>query len=144
MTSTVDTNVLLYASDTSSVRYTRARELLDELARGSSLTTLFWPVLMGYLQIVTNPRVLRQPLSTQAAMANVEALTGRSNVRTVGEREGFWTAFRETAEPVQPAGNLIPDAHIVTLMRLHGVRDIWTHDRDFRKFDGIVTHDPFS
>ena len=41
-------------------------------------------------------------------------------------------------------GNLVPDAHLVALMRQHGVRTIWTHDRDFRKFNGIRVVDPFA
>jgi predicted nucleic acid-binding protein len=28
-------------------------------------------------------------------------------------------------------------------MRQHGVRIIWTRDRDFRRFDGIEPRDPF-
>ena len=36
------------------------------------------------------------------------------------------------------------DTHIVALMRRHGVRTIITHDRDFRRFDGIRVRDPFA
>lgn len=142
--STVDANVLVYASDTGSPRHARARQLLEDLATGTELTTLFWPVLLGYVRIATNPRVLRQPLSSQAAMSNIENLVQRPHVRVVGEGDGFWPVFRETADPVQPTGNLVPDAHLAALMRQYGVRDIWTNDRDFRKFDNIVTHDPFA
>ncbi len=39
--------------------------------------------------------------------------------------------------------NLVPDAHIVALMHQNGVRTIWTHDRDFRRFDAIDVRDPF-
>ncbi len=28
-------------------------------------------------------------------------------------------------------------------MRQHGVRTIYTRDRDFRRFDGIAAEDPF-
>jgi predicted nucleic acid-binding protein len=28
-------------------------------------------------------------------------------------------------------------------MRRHGVRTIYTRDRDFRRFDGIAAEDPF-
>lgn len=39
-------------------------------------------------------------------------------------------------------GDLVPDAHIVALMRQHAVPTIWTHDRGFRRFDGIRVVDP--
>jgi uncharacterized protein len=41
-------------------------------------------------------------------------------------------------------GNLVPDAHLVALMRENEVVSIWTHDRDFRKFEGIRVSDPFA
>lgn len=143
MSITVDTNVLVYASDTGSSRHARARELLEDLAEGPTLTTLFWPVVMGYLRIVTNQRVLQKPLSSEVAMSNIQNLVDRPYIRVVGEADGFWQMFRETSDPVGPAGNLVRDAHLAALMRQYGVRGIWTHDRDFRKFDGVVMHDPF-
>jgi uncharacterized protein len=41
-----------------------------------------------------------------------------------------------------PRGNLVPDAHVVALMLQHDVPTIYTHDRDFRRFDGIDVIDP--
>lgn len=41
-------------------------------------------------------------------------------------------------------GNLVPDAHLVALMHQYGVRTIISHDRDFKKFDGIRVEDPFA
>ena len=38
----------------------------------------------------------------------------------------------------------MPDAHLVGLMRQHGVGTIWTRDRDFRRFSGIKVRDPFA
>jgi predicted nucleic acid-binding protein len=38
----------------------------------------------------------------------------------------------------------VTDAHIAALMRRHGVRVIYTRDRDFRRFDGIEPVDPFA
>jgi uncharacterized protein len=40
-------------------------------------------------------------------------------------------------------GNDVPDGHIATLMRQHGVRVIYTRNRGFRRFDGIQAEDPF-
>lgn len=144
MSVTLDTNILVYASDTSSSRQPRASQLVEDLANGSTLVTLFWPVLLGYLRISTHPRLFRHPVPIESAIANIEDLTARPNVHVVGETDGFLAIFRKVAEPVRPAGNLIPDTHLVTLMRQHEIRDIWTHDRDFRKFDQIEMHDPFS
>jgi uncharacterized protein len=77
-------------------------------------------------------------------MSSIDSLLARPNARAVGEVDGFWRTFREMAGPVAVRGNLVTHAHIAALMRQHGVREIWTHDRDFRKFDGIIVRDPFA
>ena len=66
------------------------------------------------------------------------------HIRAVGECDGFWPLYRRVADPMPVRGNLVTNAHIVTLMHQHGVREIWTNDRDFRKFDGIIVRDPFT
>lgn len=32
-------------------------------------------------------------------------------------------------------GNLVPDAHLASILRQHGVKRTYTADADFRKFD---------
>jgi toxin-antitoxin system PIN domain toxin len=142
MSSTVDTNVLIYASNAADPLHDRAVELIRRLAAGPELVYLFWPVLLGYLRIVTHPGILDRPLSMLDAMRNVEALIDRPHIRTPGEGDGFWPIYRATAGD-QARGNEVPDAHLASLMRQHGVRVIHTRDRDFRKFDGIEMRDPF-
>lgn len=143
MTATVDTNLLLYASDTSSPFHDRAREVLAELTDDLTVLYVFWPTLMGYLRIATHPGVFERPLSADEAVTNVEALVALPHVRSPGEDEGFWAAFRAVSAGTVVRGNLVPDAHLVALMRRYGVDTIWSHDRDFRKFDGIRVRDPF-
>jgi predicted nucleic acid-binding protein len=40
-------------------------------------------------------------------------------------------------------GNLVPDAHLVALLRQHGVRVLYTNHTDFKKFAAIEARDPF-
>lgn len=144
MSLTVDTNVLVYATHTASPFHDRARALVEHLVAGPGLAYLFWPALLGYLRIVTHPNILGSPLSSDEATSNVEALVAPPHVRVTGEGDDFWAAFRMVAADVKPRGNLVPDAHLVALMREHGVSTIWSHDRDLRKFRGITVKDPFS
>lgn len=140
---TVDTNILLYASDADSPRQKPAVELLNRLAAGPDLVTLFWPTLLGFVRISTHSRVFRNPLPLDTAISAVERLLAPPHVRAVGEDESFWSVFAQVARSADVTANLVPDAHLVSLMRQHGVREIWTGDRDFRRFDGIVVRDPF-
>lgn len=144
MSVTVDTNVLLYASDESSPYHVRALDLLERLARGPGIVYLFWPVVTGYLRLSTHPSIFASPLSADEALANVGELLALPHVQTAGEGERFWEGFREVAVEADVRGNLVPDAHLVALMRENGVRAIWTRDRDFRRFPGIEALDPFA
>lgn len=143
MSVTVDANVLVYASNEADPAHERARSLLEELAAGPGLVYLFWPTIMGYLRIVTHPGILPRPLAPGEASANVAQLLERAHMRTVGEEEGFWELYRDAAAN-DTRGNDVPDAHLVALMRQHGVRAIYTRDRDFRRYDDIEARDPFA
>jgi toxin-antitoxin system PIN domain toxin len=140
---TLDANVLLYASDASSPRHARAREVVESVANGPELAYLFWPTVMAYLRIATHPAIFDRPLAASEAIENVEALLSRPNVRAPGEQAEFWRRYRSVAADAAPTGNLVPDAHIVALMLDNEVRTIWTHDRDYRRFKGIEVRDPF-
>jgi len=143
MSVTVDANVLLYASDEQSERQPAARRLVEQIAAGPEIVYVFWPVAMAYLRISTHAGVFARPLEPGAARANLRALIERPHVRCPGELDGFWALYEATVGVDVVRGNLVTDAHIATLMRQHGVGMIWTADRDFRRFPGITSRDPY-
>jgi len=144
VTQTLDANILVFSSDDSSPFRDRALTCLDGLMTGDAIVHLFWPTVMAYLRVATHPNVFRVPLSIDHALANVKAMVDQPNVRVTGERTDFLSGFDAVVADARPTGNLISDAHLVALMRENGVRTIWTHDRDFRRFSGIVVRDPFA
>lgn len=143
MTYTLDVNPLVYAVDEESPFFVRARALIAQVFEGEEIVYIFWPVVLGFLRLSTHPGVLRFPLSGETAMEAVARLLSLPHVRTGGEREGFLQELAEATRGMSVRGKLFPDAHLVALMRQHGVTSIWTRDRDFRKFDGIRVVDPF-
>lgn len=143
MSSTLDANVLLYASNEASDLYHPAQRFLARLAEGPEIVYLFWPTVMAYLRIATHPAIFPRPRSGANAMANIERFLARPHVRSPGEHDEFWQYYRALTAESMPTGNMVPDAHLVALMRQNDVRTIWTRDRDFRKFDGIEARDPF-
>jgi toxin-antitoxin system PIN domain toxin len=143
VTVTFDTNVLLYAPDEASPFHERARAFVEEVAAGPAIVYLFWPAVMGYLRLATHPAVFHRPLPPDDARANVESLLARPHVQTPGERERFWEVYHHVSGDVDARGNLVPDAHLVSLMLENGVGTIWTHDRDYRMFGDIEVRDPF-
>lgn len=142
MSATVDTNILLYSVNASDPSSDVAHALMERLARGPDLLYVFWPVVMGFLRLSTHSILTDAPLSPSEALALVAGLVERPHVRTPGEAPGFLSIYRETAS-AGTRGKDVTDAHIAALMRQHGVRTIYTRDRDFRRFDGIAVENPF-
>lgn len=143
MSVAIDTNVLLYASNASGECFDEAYALIERLARGPELLYVFWPVAMGFLRLATNPALTDDPLSPSEALASLSDLIERDHVRTPGEAPGFLSVFKETAS-AGTRGKDVTDAHIAAFMRQHGVGTIYTRDRDFRRFEGIRTENPFA
>lgn len=144
MSVTLDANVLLYASDEASPFHEQARTFIADIAVGPAIVYLFWPTLMAYLRLATHPAVFDRPLTPNEAGVNVENLLVLPHVQTLGEQERFWDVYRHVSDDVDARGNLVPDAHLVSLMIQNGVRTIWTHDRDYRKFEEIEVRDPIA
>jgi uncharacterized protein len=140
----LDVNVLLYASDRSSSRHLRARRFVESCAAGPELLCLGWPTLMSYLRIATHPRIFSAPLSPEEALGNISALIALPHVRVVSELEGFVDAYRHVASETPVRGNLVPDAHLAAILFQHGVRTLYSNDRDFRKFRLLDVRDPFA
>ena len=143
MSVTVDANVLVYASNEADPVHTAARSLVEQLAAGPGIVYLFWPTILGYLRIVTHPGILPSPLTPPEARANVATLLERPHFRTPGEDPSFWDLFCSTAGE-HARGNEIPDAHLVALMRQHGVATLFSRDRDFKRYEGIEVRNPFA
>lgn len=140
----LDVNILLYASDTSSPLHAAASAFLKSCMEGGDLFYIAWPTVMGYLRTATHPSIFDEPLTTQQAMANVQTLLDLPHCRCLAEDGGFWEAWREVVDNTPVRGTLVPDAHLAALLRLHGVSTLYTHDRDFRRFDFLDVRDPLA
>jgi hypothetical protein len=143
MSYSVDVNVLLYASDTSSPKHAEAIRFLKQRASDPDLFCIAWSTLIAFLRFATHPGIFARPLSPDDALGNVESLLSLPRVRPLAEGEGFLEVYREVTARFPVRGNLVPDAHLAALLRQHGVRRLYTVDRDFRKFDFLEAVDPF-
>ncbi len=142
MSYSVDVNLLVFASNEGSAEQSRAKTFLEERQRDPDLFCLTWPVLCGYQRIVTHPSIFRNPLDPGQAWANVRGLLAWPRVRVVGEEASFGEDFGQVVEKMSVRGNAVPDAHVATLLRQHGVNRIYSTDTDFRKFSFLEVINP--
>lgn len=144
MSLAVDTNILLYASDTQSPFHQSALAFLEERSAGRELFYLPWPVIMSYLRIVTHGRIFNAPMTPKVARANIAELLSLPHTRPLGEGPDFWRCYEEISGTTVVRGNLVPDAHIAAILLEHGVRDIATNDSDFKKFGDLRVQNPLA
>jgi uncharacterized protein len=139
----IDTNVLVYATREELPQHAIARALLTELAEGPSPWALPWCCVYEYIRVVTHPRIFAPPTPLQAAVANMEALFGAPSIVLLGDgpRHSKW--FSRTLLDHDARGNHVFDAHIVALMREHGVDRVVTADSDFHRYSDIQVDNPF-
>ena len=138
----VDTNLLVYAHRPGSPFNVAARACLAELAEGRSTWAIPWPCLHEFLCVVTHPRILVPPTPLAAALEQVSAWLASPSLVVLAEPAHYWTAFLEVARAARVTGPLVHDARIAALCRAHGVRELWTADRDFGRFPGLVVRNP--
>jgi hypothetical protein len=60
----------------------------------------------------------------------------------LSEAGQHWTVLRTLLAAGRIAGPLAHDARIAALCIAHGVRELWTADRDFSRFAGIALRNP--
>lgn len=142
MSYSVDANILLYASDSSSPEHRKANEFLASLTTEKDLLCVTWPTLMAYLRISTHPSIFSAPLSPDDAWKNIRTLLALPRCRVVSEEESFSEDYLSATHGITVRGNLVPDAHVATILRQHGVSRIYTADTDFLKFRFLEVVNP--
>ena len=140
----LDTNILACARRHESTHHERAKKILTELAEGNRLWALPWPCIYEFLRVVTHPRVFDPPTQVEVALDDLESLMESPSLIMLGEGPAHRSHMGRLVRAGQAAGNLAHDAHIAALAAEHGVREIWTTDRDFSRFPGLTLHNPFS
>jgi toxin-antitoxin system PIN domain toxin len=144
MSYSFDANILLYASDESSEFYARAQVFLNNRKEDSDILCLTWPVLMAFQRIATHPSIFSNPMSAETAWGNVQQLLKLPRARVIQETASFALDYAEVSKSAGIYGNLVPDAHIATILRQHGVRRFYTADTDFKKFGFLEVVNPLA
>lgn len=138
----VDTNLLVYAHRRDSPWHERASERIRELAEGSEPWALPWPCVHEFLAIVTHERIFAPPSTLPRATEQVAAWLESPTLVLLAESEGYWDVLQRALEQSRVTGPRIHDARIAALCIHHGIRELWSADRDFNRFTNLRTRNP--
>lgn len=140
----VDTNILVYAHREDSPFHQAALEHLTRLAEGNAVWAIPWPCLHEFLAIVTHPRIYDPPTPLAAALAQVDAWLEAPTLTLLAESDQHWSALRPLLAAGHVSGGRVHDARIAALCRQHGVRELWSADRDFSRFAELPLVNPLA
>jgi len=138
----VDTNILVYAHREDSPFHQTAFARLAELAQGPARWGIPWPCLHEFLAIVTHPRIYAPPTPLRRALEQVDAWLESPTLALLTESDAHWTKLRELLTSARVAGAQVHDARVAALCLQHGVRELWSADRDFGRFAGVTVINP--
>ena len=140
----IDTNLLVYAHRPDMPFNERARQVLTEAVAGSEPICVPWPCVHEFLAVVSNPRIFRDPTPIDVALDTVRRLFASLSGGFLTEGEGYLDALERNARPALLQGALVHDARIAALCLFHGVRVLWSADRDFSRFPEFAVVNPLT
>lgn len=137
-----DINVLVYAFRESAPEHARYAGWLQSVVAGREPLLLVDLVLVGFIRIVTNPRIVEPVATSQQAMTFVDALLESPRSPFSHSSAQIWERVGSMIrEDPQIKANLVPDAYLAAVALTHGAR-IATRDRGFGRFPGLRWFDP--
>lgn len=138
----LDTNILVYAHRGDSPWHAAAAACVRELAEGAAAWAIPWACVHEFLAITTHPRIYRPPTALDRAVDQVDAWLDSPSLVLLGEADGHWAALRALLLGGKVMGPQVHDARVAATCMAHGVRELWTADRDFGRFAGLKAVNP--
>jgi toxin-antitoxin system PIN domain toxin len=140
----VDTNILVYAHRADTEWHDTAARAVAGLAEGTAEWAIPWPCLHEFLAIVTHPRIFKTPTPPDLAFGQIDAWLESPTLVVLSENDDHSAALRDLALAARVSGPRVHDARVAALCISHGVRELWTADRDFSLFAGLKTRNPLA
>ena len=137
----VDANLLVYAHVASVRQHDAARTWLDERINGLAPVGLPWPSLLGFIRLLSNPRVFERPLTIRSAWTQVESWLECPSVWVPLPTERHREVLGRLLESMPGRANLVPDADLAALAMEHGLI-LCSTDGDFGGFEGLRWENP--
>jgi toxin-antitoxin system PIN domain toxin len=139
----VDVNLLVYAWDRRAPLHEKAVRWLDGKLSGSTRVGLPWECLLGFMRVVTNPRIYERPAPVNVAWRQVEHWLSARHAWVPLPGDRHQEILGRLLIRLGGGAKLIPDAHLAALAIEHGL-DLCSTDGDFARFEGLRWVNPLS
>jgi toxin-antitoxin system PIN domain toxin len=139
----VDINILVYAVNTEFDEHSKIRDWLDQQLTGPARVGLPWHSLLGFLRLVTSPRVFPKLMPISVAWRQVSDWLACETVWMPQPTERHAKVLGTLLARPGVTGNLVPDAHLAALAIEHGLT-LCSTDGDFARFPNLNWFNPLA
>ena len=138
----IDTNILVYAHREDSPWHEQAAKKMANLANSGVPWAITWPSVHEFLSIVTHPKIYDPPSPLKVALATIAAWQESPGLRMLGEGPGYFETLAKQVRAGKMKGPKVYDARIAAICLHHGVKKLWTANRDFSSFPELKCRNP--
>ena len=131
-----DINLLVYAYDETARQHGRAKAWWEECLSGPTTVGIPWVVLLGFLRLITSPKVFRNPMPVATATTHILLWLERAQVQILHPGGRHAEILCRFLNELGTAGNLTTDAHLAALA-VECQAIVHTNDADFARFPGL-------
>lgn len=138
-----DVNILIYAYDQSSQWNSPAKRWWEDQMNGSQMIGLSWVTVLGFIRLLTNPRIYQNPYLPSEILEIVRSWLEQPHVKIIHPSDRHFGLLTDLLKSTGTAGNLTTDAHLAALAIDRGLI-LQTTDADFARFPGLKWKNPLT
>lgn len=141
----LDTNILVYAHDSSSRRNEKALRLLRRALKGELEASISYQTLTELYSVLTNLAKLTRPYEAKEAAWICSLYANSKNITKFLPSTRAFVASIELAGELGLKGTGIFDCLLATTARENGIKEVYTENvTDFHPFNFVKAINPFS
>ncbi len=138
----VDTNILVHAHQKEADLHERANDVVRHLAESPTPWGVCHHNLVEFYAVATHPRLWKLPSTPEQACRQIAAWRESPSIRILMDNLSTLDQWLQAAIRSKVRGGQVHDARIAACCLSHGVKELWTVDRDFSRFPGLKTRNP--
>ena len=136
-----DLNLLVYAHNEDAPNHGAAKEWWESLVNGVERVGVPWVVSVGFVRLMTHPRVLVHPVTPDEAVDYVHEWFQFPQITPINPGADHLNHFRRILSAAGVGANLVTDSHIAALAMEYQA-EVHSNDSDFSRFPGLRWRNP--
>lgn len=138
----LDTNLLVYAHRPEFPWHVQAKECIRTLAEGTASWAIPFHCLVEFAATVSHPRKFLSPSSPAQVQDQIAAWRESPSLHILSDSADSLKHWLELILNRHVQGPHHHDARIVAVCLSHGIKELWTADRDYLRYPELPTRNP--